>query len=507
MIAVELARADDREGWFRHAGRLLGQGASPDQIRWTVAGEAADMFAALAAPHADAEAAQASVALPRRMRELLDDMLLHADPARFPLAYRLWWRTLRQPGLLDVASDADVARAGALAKSVRRDMHKMKAFVRFRSLATPEGEVMVAWFEPEHHILAAVAPFFMRRFANMRFAIITPEASVSWDGARLAHGPGGAKADMPAEDAMEQGWLAYYAAIFNPARLKPAAMKKEMPVRYWRNLPEASLIPALIRGADGRVRAMRERELSQPRAGCGGKAGEMARLDAEGGGLVDAGQDALSSVEELKPRLDACRRCPLFADATQGVPGEGGMQADIMFVGEQPGDQEDLAGRPFVGPAGKLFDTALERVGIDRARVYVTNAVKHFKFEPRGKRRIHKKPNTSEIDACRWWLSQEVGLVRPKLIVALGATAAFGVTGVQMPVQKSRGVVMAGADWPVDPRRPGALAWANERPDFLMTVHPSFLLRLTEEEDKRREWHAFLADLRLVAARVPQPAA
>jgi DNA polymerase len=262
-----------------------------------------------------------------------------------------------------------------------------------------------------------------------------------------------------------------------------------------------------MREADGRVRAMQARELSPARPACGGKGDGMAKLGMEGADVIGVAEGALASVEELKPRIDACRRCPLFADATQGVPGEGLREADIMFVGEQPGDQEDLAGRPFVGPAGKLFDTALERVGIDRARVYVTNAVKHFKFEPRGKRRIHKKPNSSEIDACRWWLAQEIRLVRPRLIVALGATAAFGVTGVPMPVQKSRGVIVPGADCPVDPRRSSALSAADEKPDFLMTVHPSFLLRLTGEEDKRREWRAFLADLRLVAERMPQPAA
>jgi DNA polymerase len=507
MFSVRLERPDDPQGWLREAVRLLGRGVKPDQVSWSVAGEPEDMLAALSGPLPETKTGGEPVIIPQEMRDLLDDVLLHSDPGRFQLAYRLCWRGLRQRNLPGIASDADVARAGELAKSVRRDRHKMKAFVRFRSLMADDGEVMVAWFEPEHHILAAVAPFFVRRFANMRFAIVTPEASAAWDGAALTLGPGGARADVPAQDAMERSWLAYYAAIFNPARLKPAAMKKEMPVRYWRNLPEASLIPALMREADGRVRAMQARELSPARPGCGGKGDGMAKLGMEGADVIGVAAGALASVEELKPRIDACRRCPLFADATQGVPGEGLRQADIMFVGEQPGDQEDLAGRPFVGPAGKLFDTALERVGIDRARVYVTNAVKHFKFEPRGKRRIHKKPNTSEIDACRWWLAQEIRLVRPRLIVALGATAAFGVTGVPMPVQKSRGVILPGADCPVDPRRSSALSAADEKPDFLMTVHPSFLLRLTGEEDKRREWRAFLADLRLVAERMPQPAA
>jgi uracil-DNA glycosylase len=362
---------------------------------------------------------------------------------------------------------------------------------------------MIAWFEPEHHIVAAIAPFFVRRFATMRFAIVTPSASVRWDGGRLTHGPGGSRADAPAADAMEERWLAYYAAIFNPARLKVDAMKKEMPVKYWRNLPEASLIQPLIRGAGARVAAMEARPATPPRTACASGAGAVMQ-DADSL-RSDEGRPATAA--DMARALDACRRCPLHADATQAVPGEGPAQAELMFVGEQPGDQEDLAGRPFVGPAGRLFDIALERSGIDRTRAYVTNAVKHFKFEPRGKRRLHKKPNTSEIDACRWWLAEEVARVRPRLIVALGATAAFGLAGVQLPVQRSRGVLIPGADWPSDPRRPGVVRSDAARPDLLVTVHPSFLLRLVEEEDKRREWKAFLADLAVAAERMRSIAA
>jgi uracil-DNA glycosylase len=495
VIAITLERPDDVAGWWQEAARLIAAGVAPERLVWSIAGEAADLFAGGedAAPVAE-EGDAAGRRLPS-LDALTDDLLLHADPARFALAYQLRWRLIQQPRLLSIASDQDVSRAVAMAKAVRRDRHKMKAFVRFRALRTKDGEIMAAWFEPEHHILAATAPFFVRRFATMRFAIVTPTASVAWDGQTLAHGPGGARGDAPAEDAMEERWLAYYTAIFNPARLKTKAMKAEMPVKYWRNLPEAKLIVPLIRDAAERVRRMEARPATPARMSCG----------TESKGLMPAdipNDAALASTTELKALVDACRRCPIHAHSTQGVPGEGRPQADIMFVGEQPGDQEDLAGRPFVGPAGELFDTALERVGIDRSRAYVTNAVKHFKFEPRGKRRLHKKPNASEIDACRVFLEKEIALVRPKLIVALGATAAFSVTGAQLPVQQNRGVLIAGQDWPANPRRPGALPPDEPRPDLLMTVHPSFLLRLTEQEDKRREWHAFLADLRIAADRI-----
>jgi uracil-DNA glycosylase len=161
------------------------------------------------------------------------------------------------------------------------------------------------------------------------------------------------------------------------------------------------------------------------------------------------------------------------------VFGEGPEHADVVFVGEQPGDQEDIAGKPFVGPAGRVFDEILGEAGIDRLKVYVTNAVKHFKFEPRGKRRIHSKPNSGEIQACRWWLDKELGILKPKLAVALGATAAQGLLGKAVPVLKMRGNVV-------------------EREDGLrvfLTIHPSLILRIREPEDKQAERARFLKDM------------
>jgi len=183
-----------------------------------------------------------------------------------------------------------------------------------------------------------------------------------------------------------------------------------------------------------------------------------------------------------------CRRCPLYRNATQTVFGEGPASAAIMLVGEQPGDQEDLQGKPFVGPAGQLFDRALEEAGIDRARVYVTNAVKHFKFEPRGKRRIHKKPNNAEIEACNWWLENELHLLKPQLTVALGATAARALTGRDTTISRSRGRLL--------PLRDGI--------EGFITVHPSFLLRLPDAASKEREYANFVADLKLVAKHLPE---
>jgi len=189
-----------------------------------------------------------------------------------------------------------------------------------------------------------------------------------------------------------------------------------------------------------------------------------------------------NSITELREAAQGCRRCPLWRNATQTVFGEGPDNARVIFVGEQPGDQEDLAGKPFVGPAGKVFDAILDDAGVDRQKVYVTNAVKHFKFEPRGKRRIHSKPNAGEVQACRWWLDQEFDLIKPNLAVALGATAALSLLGKATPVMKMRGQVI-------------------EREDGLrvfITIHPSFILRIREPADKEAERERFLHDMKQV---------
>jgi uracil-DNA glycosylase family protein len=202
---------------------------------------------------------------------------------------------------------------------------------------------------------------------------------------------------------------------------------------------------------------------------------------------IQPGGNALAAWEAVLADAKLCTRCHLYKHATQTVFGEGPLDARIMFVGEQPGDQEDLAGRPFVGPAGQLFDRALEDAGVDRARTYVTNAVKHFKFEPRGKRRIHQKPQGPEIEACRWWIEQERSLIRPPVIVALGATAARSIFGKVVTISRMRGEAHELPDGE------GGEAW--------VTVHPSFLLRVPEEARKREEYGRFVADLRRIGER------
>jgi uracil-DNA glycosylase family protein len=265
-------------------------------------------------------------------------------------------------------------------------------------------------------------------------------------------------------------WLTYYASIFNPARLKVKAMQAEMPKKYWKNLPEAALIPELVAAAPSRVAAMAEAEMRAPPA-------FHARLQARR--QDDMSSAPMEGLPGLRQQAATCTRCALHAMATQTVFGEGPDQADLMIVGEQPGDREDLAGRPFVGPAGQLLDQVLGETGIDRRTVYVTNAVKHFKFEPRGKRRIHQKPDAGEVQTCRWWLQQELDFVNPRLVIAMGKTALFALTGKDGRLADRRGMVM---DW-----QPGRA--------LIATVHPSYLLRLPDARLQAEETARFRDDL------------
>jgi uracil-DNA glycosylase len=191
-----------------------------------------------------------------------------------------------------------------------------------------------------------------------------------------------------------------------------------------------------------------------------------------------------SSLEELAAAEGECQRCPLYKNATQAVPGEGPDRADLMIVGEQPGDQEDRSGRPFVGPAGQILDRALADAGIDRRRAFVTNAVKHFKHEVRGKRRLHKRPNTYEIERCRWWLDRELALVHPRIVVVLGVTAARSVLGKAVTIAQMRG-------------RPIAI---SDRAQAVVTLHPSALLRIEDAGERDDAYRRFVADLRQVSS-------
>ena len=318
----------------------------------------------------------------------------------------------------------------------------------------------------------------------MRWSILTPHRSAFWDGETLTYGPGADKAQVPTDDRLEEYWRTYYASIFNPARLKIDAMQKEMPKKYWKNLPEAQLIGGLVRDAASREQAMLAAEPTQPSRlaqAVTKQTIERQRGEDEVQGELTEGAMP-QTLDEARAAAQRCTRCDLHGPATQTVFGIGPETAEIIFVGEQPGDKEDLAGRPFVGPAGQVLDKALREAGIERDKAYVTNAVKHFKYEPRGKFRLHKTPETREIEACRYWLDLEKSFLEPKIIVALGASAAKALLGRTVRIGAERG-------------RP--IPQGHDAPVFV-TVHPSYLLRLPDEAAKAKEYARFVEDLTAV---------
>ncbi|MFM6830098.1 MAG: UdgX family uracil-DNA binding protein, partial [Novosphingobium sp.] len=443
--------------------RLIRADVPPDGVMWeSPADQRADLFASGDALLPEPPAAASQPRASRAFLQLAQSALLHTDAERFSLLYRLLWRLQSNHRLMDDKAEEDVRRVEDLARQVRRDIHKMRAFVRFRVVEEPEGERYVAWFEPEHHILRANAAFFVRRFTSMHWSILTPRGSIHWDGEALHEGPPAARTDAPSGDPVEALWGKYYSSIFNPARLKVGAMLKEMPRKYWKNMPEAALIPQLIAGAQAR---------------------EARMVDA---GAQDFG-DRPKSLNEVGDAIRACRRCAIGCNGTSAVMGEGPTDPILMIVGEQPGDQEELQGRPFVGPAGQLLRAHLATTGINAERAYVTNAVKHFKFARQGKRRLHQSPTAGEIDMCRWWIESERALVRPQIVLALGASAARSLLGKTVSVQAERS-------------KPRTL---DDGSELWISTHPSYLLRL-EGESRAQEERKFINDLKRVAKRLSQ---
>ena len=413
----------------------------------------------------------------------------HASADRWGLLYealfRLTWGGERH--LMSLPNDATMARLFKMRKEIGRDIHKMHAFVRFKKVGEhPESgrEQFVAWFEPDHRIMPLTASFFRKRFAGMDWSIFTPTGSAHWDGKRVELADGVESMTPPDDDELEDLWRSYYKSIFNPARIKVKAMQAEMPKKYWKNLPEAELIEELIAEGGERVSGMmetEERPATELRNAYLGRLTEMteaAQGPSSTTGLM--GRD----LSALKEAASCCQECPLYENATGTVFGEGPADARIMIIGEQPGDQEDLSGRPFVGPAGQLLDKLLADVGIIRAEAYLTNAVKHFKWKQKGQRRMHQSPAVSDIHACRPWVLAEIGAVRPEVLILLGGTAAKSLLGRNFKVTEERGLI--------------------HRPELasvvVATVHPSYLLRISDSTRKKDEVEKCRADLRLAHA-------
>ena len=400
-------------------------------------------------------AAAPTVRISRELSDLLRDAAHFRSPQRWAFLYRVLWRWCHGEREVASAADEDGAQLHAMAKSVRRAQHDMIAYVRFRRRDMVGDErpapEYVAWYEPDHDVLAYAAEHFARRMGVTTWCIGTPHGAALWDGQTLqyalAPGDAAAIARDAGADPVEALWRAYYRHIFNPARLNESALRQHMPVRFWKGLPEGSLIPAMV--AEARSGA---RRVAQTHA-IGTMPGKPIVMDAA----------RAQPVRETPSSLDQCRRCDLWRHATQAVPGLGPEDARVMVVGEQPGDHEDLSGKAFVGPAGQVLDMAMARATVQRDTGFLTNAVKHFKWVAQGKRRMHKTPGQLEMDACSHWLEQEIAHVRPVVIVTLGATALNAVLGRKVRMQ----------DYMDEPLALDGM-W------LVATWHPSYALRLKD---------------------------
>lgn len=411
--------------WRSRCRELLGRGVPPEAVSWRSPddprqGTLMTLFGGGEDSSARARAAVASPHVPRAFVSSSRLAMHHSDPGRWALLYRVLWRlTHGEPGLMEVRIDGDVARLHRLEAEVRRESHKAKAFVRFRKVVGEDGEDhFIAWHRLEHPVLPHIAPFFADRFASMKWTILTPRGSVSWDLERLRYGPACGREQAPRHDELEEFWKTYYRAIFNPARIKIAAMMSEMPQKHWPTMPETEIIRELLREAPDRVREM------------------VARASVSDASWQVPEARSLDAIARALPACDACDLCERVRGA---VMGEGVASARVVIVGEQPGVTEDEQGRPFVGPAGEVLRGLMEEVGLDASRCYLTNSVKAYQYEERQGRRYNKNPDYRQVNVCKPWLVAELESVRPRVVVTLGRIAAFALLGRQVNLHRERG--------------------------------------------------------------------
>ena len=452
------------EGWLTAAIEQLSGRRKPFDILWTETTAEQPALPGLFADSQNAPEMTPSTSrsshtpfVPKEFRNLVKIVAHHRERTKWPLLYSVLWRlTSTEPRLLAIEVDDEIARLLAMQRQVQRDAYRMKAFVRFRKVADASGDHYIAWHQPDHPVLPLAVPFFVERFAALRWSILTPDASAHWDGETARFSSGVMQREAPTDDTLEAVWRAYYAATFNPARINPVAMQAQLPGRFWKALPESRLITPLtqaVRASVGQVMETRQHMAAAP----------------GGATLPDLAQAAAT-----------CQGCELHLAATQTVFGRGPSDARIMLVGEQPGDQEDLAGEPFVGPAGEVLNEALERAALDRLQLYVTNAVKHFRFVMEGRRRRHQTPRPSEIVACRPWLEAELKAVRPEIVVCLGKTAAQSLIGGQISMERQRGHFFSSP-------------YASR---MLLTYHPSSILRARDRLTQDRLFGCLVEDLK-----------
>jgi DNA polymerase len=456
--------------WSRSALSLLAQQIPPDEIVW--ADESPQpLLPGLTEGLRDVVPSKVQAAfVPAAFAAAARQALAHRDNAKWPLLYRILWRLHHEtPHLLRITSDQDVAHLRRLEQQVRHDTYRMTQFVRFRRVESSDAEHFIAWHRPDHDVLQMAAPFFVKRFAQQKWSILTPFSSAHWDRETLTFSAGLPREQSPMSDELEQLWRIYYAAICNPARINPKAMSAQMPGRFWTALPEAGEIRPLLTQARGRVSTMVQ--------------DQQHKFSAA---LFVPREGDLSLLESASR---SCQGCELHVAATQTVFGQGPPRARIMMVGEQPGDDEDRRGVPFVGPAGNILNEALLEAGLNRDSLYLTNAVKHFRFIPAGRARRHQTPRPSHITACRPWLEAELGVVQPDLIVCLGATAARSLLGHAVRVMQRRGIIQPSK-------------WAR---GLMVTIHPAAVLRASEGQARRLVYRSLIEDLQTAARFSPDP--
>jgi probable DNA metabolism protein len=416
--------------WREAARTLAARNVPPHAVQWIGQGCGAGLASAAMQGGAAGSGECGMPRVSRALLQLLETAACCRLPDRWAFLYGVLWRWLHGEKTVLSPADADGRRLHAMARAARGEVRHTLARIRFRERREDAGPPrFVAWFAPVHDVLALVARHFAARMGRVSFMIATPGASVLWDGAML-HATGALlRAPQDGGEAGEAPGLGRYRRVFQPARLR-AEIVCQKP--------------------------------SRPR---------------EGGANAAA---ASGAQEEAPASLDQCRRCDLWRHATQGVGGAGPKRARIMLVGEQPGDQEDLQGKPFVGPAGQLLDRALAQADLDRRKVYITNAVKHFKWEPRGKRRLHKTPAQREVEACAYWLERELAQVKPAVVVALGSTALKAVLGDPRATLKEA----------------VGRAIAHEGRWVVATYHPSYALRVPDAAARQAAFAAMVEGLK-----------
>jgi uracil-DNA glycosylase family protein len=427
MPTANLAHETDWTGWRRATRAFVLAGVAPSELRWAVGGTSD------AVPDANG-----SFTLSSTLVALAAQAFQVREMERFALLYTLVWRAHHGELTVSDADDPDLRIVRRWALAVRADAHRMRTLIRFARVTMDDRPHFLGWYQPDYFVLESNARMLARRDLANGFTIVTPDGSAHRDQGGLRFGSG---LQNPGDDeTLLAWWESHYKTILQAAH-------------FGGGLPEAE-------------------ELDE----------DPRPLDLPAIGPVVLAESQTGATGPLAREARGCERCSLHAPATQTVFGEGPRDATVLFVGEQPGDQEDLIGRPFVGPAGQLLDTALEEAGIDRRRIAITNAVKHFKFTPRGRRRIHQSPSPQEIDICRFWLDAERTALNPTLLVLLGGSAGRAVLGRPVAVTRERG-------------RPFKLPDGSTA---FLTVHPSYLLRQPDEASRAREYEAFVRDLRTV---------